>query len=149
MYNIPLGGGLFKGPWAIGGSGSTYVYGWCDATYREDWNKDETVKFVTESASPLLVTVLAPSLLPDVALRPVRSSCARHESRRVQRGHDPPRHHHRGRRRARLCARERAAACVSFPPPLLLSFSLVSRMTVSSLGTDSDMRAHTEFWEKA
>ncbi|GAA5997039.1 proteasome subunit beta [Rhodotorula paludigena] len=46
VYNIPLGGGLFKGPWAIGGSGSTYIYGYCDATYREDWGRDETVEFV-------------------------------------------------------------------------------------------------------
>ncbi|KPV76781.1 uncharacterized protein RHOBADRAFT_41991 [Rhodotorula graminis WP1] len=43
VYNIPLGGGLFKGPWAIGGSGSTYIYGYCDATFREDWGQAETV----------------------------------------------------------------------------------------------------------
>ncbi|GAA5933346.1 hypothetical protein JCM3775_000660 [Rhodotorula graminis] len=46
VYNIPLGGGLFKGPWAIGGSGSTYIYGYCDATFREDWGQAETVEFV-------------------------------------------------------------------------------------------------------
>ncbi|KAF7301402.1 Proteasome subunit beta [Mycena indigotica] len=46
VYNIPLGGGLFRQPWAIGGSGSTYVYGYCDATYREGWGRDETVEFV-------------------------------------------------------------------------------------------------------
>ncbi|TIA82343.1 hypothetical protein E3P92_03192 [Wallemia ichthyophaga] len=46
VYNIPLGGGMFKQPWAIGGSGSTYVYGYCDATYKDGMNKDETVHFV-------------------------------------------------------------------------------------------------------
>ncbi|KAJ3550633.1 hypothetical protein NMY22_g350 [Coprinellus aureogranulatus] len=46
VYNIPLGGGLFRQPWAIGGSGSTYVYGYCDATYKEGWGRDETVQFV-------------------------------------------------------------------------------------------------------
>ncbi|KAH9850724.1 20S proteasome subunit [Lenzites betulinus] len=46
VYNIPLGGGLFKQPWAIGGSGSTYVYGYCDATYQEGWDRDQTVEFV-------------------------------------------------------------------------------------------------------
>ncbi|GAA5846518.1 hypothetical protein JCM9279_006724 [Rhodotorula babjevae] len=46
VHNIPLGGGLFKGPWAIGGSGSTYIYGYCDATFREDWGQEETVEFV-------------------------------------------------------------------------------------------------------
>jgi 20S proteasome subunit beta 1 len=28
------------------GSGSTYVYGYCDATYQEGWGEDETVTFV-------------------------------------------------------------------------------------------------------
>ncbi|GAA5976818.1 hypothetical protein JCM21900_001604 [Sporobolomyces salmonicolor] len=51
VYNIPLGGGLFKGPWAIGGSGSTYIYGYCDATYREGWGRDDTVEFVRNGAS--------------------------------------------------------------------------------------------------
>jgi len=46
VYNIPLGGGLFRQPWAIGGSGSTYVYGYCDATYKEGWGRDETINFV-------------------------------------------------------------------------------------------------------
>ena len=49
VYNIPLGGGLFRQPWAIGGSGSTYVYGYCDATYREGWDRDQTVEFVKNS----------------------------------------------------------------------------------------------------
>jgi len=51
VYNIPLGGGLFKGPWAIGGSGSTYIYGYCDATFREGWGRDETVEFVRNGMS--------------------------------------------------------------------------------------------------
>lgn len=46
VYNVPLGGGIFRQPWAIGGSGSTYVYGYCDATYKENWGEDETVNFV-------------------------------------------------------------------------------------------------------
>lgn len=49
VYNIPLGGGLFRQPWAIGGSGSTYVYGYCDATYKDGWGRDETVEFVKNS----------------------------------------------------------------------------------------------------
>ena len=31
------------------GSGSTYVYGYCDATYQEGWNEEQTVKFVKNS----------------------------------------------------------------------------------------------------
>lgn len=33
------------------GSGSTYVYGYCDATYQEGWGRDETVNFVKNSES--------------------------------------------------------------------------------------------------
>ena len=31
------------------GSGSTYVYGYCDATYQDGWGRDETVNFVRNS----------------------------------------------------------------------------------------------------
>jgi 20S proteasome subunit beta 1 len=55
VYNIPLGGGMFQQPWAIGGSGSTYVYGYCDATYKEGWGQEETVEFVKNSKLPWLV----------------------------------------------------------------------------------------------
>ncbi|GAA5920234.1 hypothetical protein JCM6882_003170, partial [Rhodosporidiobolus microsporus] len=51
VYNVPLGGGLFKAPWAIGGSGSTYIYGFCDSTYREDWGREETIEFVKNAMS--------------------------------------------------------------------------------------------------
>lgn len=46
VYNIPLGGGLFKAPWAIGGSGSTYVYGYCDANWKPDMTKEEAIEFL-------------------------------------------------------------------------------------------------------
>ncbi|KAE8245821.1 hypothetical protein A4X06_0g5389, partial [Tilletia controversa] len=49
VYNVPLGGGLFQQPWAIGGSGSTYIYGYCDSTYRPGWNRQQTVEFVTNA----------------------------------------------------------------------------------------------------
>lgn len=61
---------MFQQPWAIGGmgnyffwgdtvidrisgSGSTYVYGYCDATYQEGWSEEETVKFVKNSKALL------------------------------------------------------------------------------------------------
>jgi len=49
VYNIPLGGCLVKQPFAIGGSGSTYIYGYCDATYRENMTREECEKFTTNS----------------------------------------------------------------------------------------------------
>jgi len=51
VYNIPVGGGMFRQPWAIGGSGSTYVYGYCDATYQDGWNRDQTLNFVKNTLS--------------------------------------------------------------------------------------------------
>ena len=48
VYNIPLGGGLFKADWAIGGSGSSYIYGFCDSTWQPGWGKEKTVDFVRD-----------------------------------------------------------------------------------------------------
>ena len=77
VYNIPLGGGLFRQPWAIGGSGSTYVYGYCDATYQEGWDRDQTVEFVKNSTSspfgfPRLSSVLTSSPTIQHSLSPCR-----------------------------------------------------------------------------
>lgn len=46
VYSIPLGGSLHKGSYAIGGSGSTYIYGYCDANWREGMEEKEAVEFV-------------------------------------------------------------------------------------------------------
>ena len=62
VYNIPLGGSLHKQPFAIGGkavipahalitfslkgSGSTYIYGYCDSAFKEQMTRDECVTFV-------------------------------------------------------------------------------------------------------
>lgn len=46
VWNVPLGGSLHRQPFAIGGSGSTYIYGYCDATYRDGMNQEECIEFV-------------------------------------------------------------------------------------------------------
>jgi len=46
VYNISLGGSMVKQPFAIGGSGSTYIYGYCDANFRPDMSKDACLEFV-------------------------------------------------------------------------------------------------------
>lgn len=51
VYAIPLGGTLVKQPWAIGGSGSSYLYGYCDSTYKEGMSKEECLKFVRNALS--------------------------------------------------------------------------------------------------
>ncbi|KAM7212241.1 Nucleophile aminohydrolase [Rhypophila decipiens] len=49
VYSIPLGGSLHKQPYAIGGSGSTYIYGFCDANWREGMEEADAVGFVKEA----------------------------------------------------------------------------------------------------
>lgn len=46
VYTVPLGGALVKQPFAIGGSGSSYIYGYCDAHFKEGMAKDQCVEFV-------------------------------------------------------------------------------------------------------
>jgi 20S proteasome subunit beta 1 len=46
VYSIPLGGSLHKQAYAIGGSGSTYIYGYCDAHWKEGMDEAAAVEFV-------------------------------------------------------------------------------------------------------
>jgi 20S proteasome subunit beta 1 len=49
VYVLPLGGTLMKMPFAIGGSGSTYIYGHVDSTYKPGMTKEECQDFVRKS----------------------------------------------------------------------------------------------------
>ncbi|KAH8149253.1 uncharacterized protein LAJ45_06793 [Morchella importuna] len=51
VYSIPLGGSLHKQRYAIGGSGSTYIYGYCDANWKENFTEGECVEFVKGALS--------------------------------------------------------------------------------------------------
>jgi len=51
VYNIPLGGSLHEQPFAIGGSGSTYIYGYCDSIYRDGMSREECEQFVINALS--------------------------------------------------------------------------------------------------
>ncbi|KAM0678777.1 Proteasome subunit beta type-1 [Binucleata daphniae] len=48
VYTVTLGGSLVKQDIALGGSGSPYLYGYCDTFYKNDFNKDDGVNFVKE-----------------------------------------------------------------------------------------------------
>ncbi|KAJ3370901.1 Proteasome subunit beta type-1 [Allomyces arbusculus] len=52
VYSISLGGSMHRQGFAIGGSGSTYIYGYCDSTYRDGMTVDECLQF-TKSAIAL------------------------------------------------------------------------------------------------
>ncbi|KAH0550204.1 proteasome subunit beta type-6 [Cotesia glomerata] len=49
VYSIPIGGMCVRQPISIGGSGSTYVYGYVDAHYKPDMTKDQTVELITNT----------------------------------------------------------------------------------------------------
>eukprot|EP00172_Hildenbrandia_rubra_P003827 Plantae.Rhodophyta-Hildenbrandia_rubra.ctg6638.p1 GENE.Plantae.Rhodophyta-Hildenbrandia_rubra.ctg6638~~Plantae.Rhodophyta-Hildenbrandia_rubra.ctg6638.p1 ORF type:complete len:217 (-),score=38.61 Plantae.Rhodophyta-Hildenbrandia_rubra.ctg6638:385-1035(-) len=51
VFSLPLGGTLMQQPFVIGGSGSTYIYGFCDANYKEGMTKEECKKFVVTALS--------------------------------------------------------------------------------------------------
>ena len=63
VYSVSLGGSLVKQKFSIGGSGSTYVYGFLDANYKEGMSREECIVFVQKGtwvcgASFCLYTVL-------------------------------------------------------------------------------------------
>lgn len=45
VYSVPLGGSLHKKPFTIGGSGSTYIYGYCDSVFKDNMSKEEAIEF--------------------------------------------------------------------------------------------------------
>lgn len=45
VYSIPIGGMCVRMPFATGGSGSTYIYGYVDAHYKKGMNKDQCIEF--------------------------------------------------------------------------------------------------------
>ncbi|KAJ3210907.1 Proteasome subunit beta type-1 [Dinochytrium kinnereticum] len=51
VWSIPLGGSLHKQPFSIGGSGSTYIYGFCDAAYNPNFSKEEAIEFTKKAIS--------------------------------------------------------------------------------------------------
>jgi len=51
VWTIPIGASLHKQSYAIGGSGSTYIYGFCDSQYKEKMTRKECVEFVKNAVS--------------------------------------------------------------------------------------------------
>ncbi|CAL4246670.1 unnamed protein product [Meganyctiphanes norvegica] len=49
VYTVPLGGMMVRQPVAMGGSGSTYMWGYIDATYKPGMKQEEVVEFVKNS----------------------------------------------------------------------------------------------------
>ncbi|XP_054165461.1 proteasome subunit beta type-6-like [Oppia nitens] len=51
VFTLPLGGMLVNEKCAIGGSGSTYIYGFVDSNYKPNMTEEETMKFVANALS--------------------------------------------------------------------------------------------------
>ncbi len=51
VYSIPVGGALLERPYSIGGSGSTYIYGFCDAYYKPGMTAAQCEEFVCKALS--------------------------------------------------------------------------------------------------
>eukprot|EP00468_Gymnochlora_sp_CCMP2014_P000953 CAMPEP_0167740704 /NCGR_PEP_ID=MMETSP0110_2-20121227/433_1 /TAXON_ID=629695 /ORGANISM="Gymnochlora sp., Strain CCMP2014" /LENGTH=198 /DNA_ID=CAMNT_0007624643 /DNA_START=195 /DNA_END=791 /DNA_ORIENTATION=- len=51
VYAIPLGGSKVRQSYAVGGSGSTYIFGYCDAHFKKGMSKEECQKFVAKAIS--------------------------------------------------------------------------------------------------
>jgi len=51
VYSISLGGSLNRQAWSIGGSGSSYIYAWCDSNFEKDMTKEKCQKFVRTGLS--------------------------------------------------------------------------------------------------
>jgi len=47
IYVVSLGGMLLSQPFTIGGSGSTYIYGYVDAKFKPDMSLEEATQFST------------------------------------------------------------------------------------------------------
>eukprot|EP00924_Labyrinthula_sp_SR-Ha-C_P007388 snap_masked-scaffold_24-processed-gene-1.13-mRNA-1 protein AED:0.04 eAED:0.04 QI:0/-1/0/1/-1/1/1/0/218 len=51
VFSLPLGGACVEQNYAIGGSGSTYIFGYCDANYKENMTEEEAISFVRTAIS--------------------------------------------------------------------------------------------------
>lgn len=51
VFGCPIGGTLSSEEWAIDGSGSTFIWGYCDSAFRPDFSREEAEGFVEEAVS--------------------------------------------------------------------------------------------------
>lgn len=51
IFNINLGGSMFESEWALGGSGSSFIYGYCDMNWRPEMSLQEGLSFVKNAIS--------------------------------------------------------------------------------------------------
>ena len=51
VYALPIGGTMHKVPYAVEGSGSTYLWGFMDSAYKADMTREQAEAFVQASVT--------------------------------------------------------------------------------------------------
>lgn len=51
VYLIPIGGSIHQQDYAIAGSGSAFIYGWCNENFKPDMEKEQCVDFIKTALS--------------------------------------------------------------------------------------------------
>lgn len=51
VYTVPMGGMIVRQPFSIGGSGSTYIYGYVDSSFKPGMTKEECLEFTANAIS--------------------------------------------------------------------------------------------------
>ncbi|KAJ8266199.1 hypothetical protein GJAV_G00127620 [Gymnothorax javanicus] len=51
VYTVPMGGMLVRQPVAVGGSGSSYIYGFIDSNYKPGMSQEECLRFTAQALS--------------------------------------------------------------------------------------------------
>ncbi|XP_070810832.1 proteasome subunit beta type-6 [Pituophis catenifer annectens] len=49
VYSVPMGGMMVRQPFSIGGSGSSYIYGFVDVSYKPGMSKEECLTFTANA----------------------------------------------------------------------------------------------------
>lgn len=52
VYSVPMGGMMVRQPFSIGGSGSSYIYGFVDVSYKPGMSKEECLTFTANGKVP-------------------------------------------------------------------------------------------------
>ncbi|CAD8170573.1 unnamed protein product [Paramecium octaurelia] len=51
IFTLPLGGSVIEQKWSIGGSGSTFIWGFCDSNYKENMTLQQAKAFVLHAVA--------------------------------------------------------------------------------------------------
>lgn len=88
VYSVPIGGMLVRQPVSVGGSGSTYIYGFMDANYKPGMNKEQCMEITAAGNAPLLLQGMLGAALHNRLTDSLSllSSVSGHGAGRLQRG---------------------------------------------------------------